>query len=98
MSVAGSKRKRAFHGLRHMNLVRPLLVCNKESVMLKRVQKGVYDHLPRIAKKSFEIAAKDVVTRDWCLVHWSTHRAINKRLGLWTGSSKKAKFDWNEDL
>jgi hypothetical protein len=66
--------------------------------LLHSVKEGIYQRLPHIAKKSFEIAAKDKVTRDWCLVNWNTHRAINKRMGDWKSSNKKAKYDWNEDL
>lgn len=70
--------------------------------ILQGIKDGIYRNLPKIAKKAFEIAAKDLVTRDWYILPWNTHRAINKRQGEWTVINKaaktKVKHDWNEDL
>ncbi|KAN0112190.1 hypothetical protein V8E51_005141 [Hyaloscypha variabilis] len=59
--------------------------------MLQSVQEGIYEHLPTIAMEASKIAMKDLVRGAWTGLHFSTHRAINKRHGVWTTADKQNK-------
>jgi hypothetical protein len=60
------------------------------------IQDNIYSILDERAEESGEAAVK-LVRYDWGGIHWSTHKAINRNMGVWQ-SWKLVDYDWNEQL
>jgi hypothetical protein len=60
------------------------------------IKGGIFKQLTKTARTSRKNAQKTVFF-EWTAVPWNTHRATNKRTGMWTSSDGHV-FDWNEDL
>ncbi|KAG4429175.1 hypothetical protein IFR05_015341 [Cadophora sp. M221] len=58
------------------------------------IKTGIFAKLPGFSKVAGE-QAKSIVT-NWALMPWNTHRATNKRRGVW--NSAGVHYDWNFDL
>ncbi|KAJ8068912.1 hypothetical protein OCU04_002593 [Sclerotinia nivalis] len=65
----------------------------------KLIEDQLYPQFEDIAKKAYK-EQKQLVLRDWLQkpIAWNTHRAINKRLGVWVSARAAKEFDWNEQL
>jgi hypothetical protein len=62
----------------------------------KLIEDGIYKQFDKTAQIARKNAFKTVVY-DWTTVPWNTHRATNRRLGMWTDYNGHV-YDWNEDL
>jgi hypothetical protein len=64
--------------------------------MKQLVEENIYSVVP-LAQKKAGAKAKDTAEK-WSLAcHWSTHRKINSKRGLWT-DSKGRDHKWNDEL
>ncbi|TEY48783.1 hypothetical protein BOTCAL_0292g00050 [Botryotinia calthae] len=67
------------------------------------IEKLIGDHLcPQfeiIAENAYKEQEK-LVLREWIQkpIAWNTHRAINRRMGVWISARANKDFDWNEQL
>ena len=60
------------------------------------VQSNIYSVVPQ-AEKLAAAKAKDTAEKWGLTTHWSTHRKINSKKGLWT-DYKGRTHKWNDDL
>lgn len=67
------------------------------------IEKLIGDHLCHqfkiIAKNAYK-EQKKLVLQEWIQkpIAWNTHRAINRRMGVWISVRANKDFDWNEQL
>jgi hypothetical protein len=64
--------------------------------MKNLVETNIYSIIPR-AKKSASVKARLTAEKWTAVYHYSTHRKINSKRGLWTGSESK-NHKWNNAL
>jgi len=72
------------------------LTIKTETVLKDQVEENIYSVIPQ-AEKLAGAKAKDTANKWTTVCHWSTHRKINTKRGLWT-DSKGRDHKWNHEL
>lgn len=69
------------------------------NAIAKLLGDDLYPQLGVIVRKAYK-EQKQLVLREWIQkpIAWNTHRAINKRMGVWISTRASKDFDWNEQL
>ncbi|KAF7899573.1 hypothetical protein EAF00_003909 [Botryotinia globosa] len=65
----------------------------------KLLADDLYPQFELIVREAYK-EQKQLVLREWIQrpIAWNTHRAINKRMGVWISVRASKDFDWNEQL
>jgi hypothetical protein len=64
--------------------------------MKDHVKSNIYSVVPQ-AEKSAGAKAKETAEKWASTCHWSTHKKVNSKRGLWT-DSRSRNHKWNDDL